>query len=218
MSLAERPPPPLGPDWKPWGERLTDFLTRTKSKLSYYLAGESAGEDGVLLWDRTGYPVVSKNGEWRQIKLAGGSGSFASTVDVVAASPDTAYAIPFDLVSATGTVTIDAADSTKIIFAEAGVYSVAGNFQLLSSTAAVKTIYLWTMLDGTTDSVSVQTDIKDSGQVKTVGVSFTLTIAAGSYLQIKWAVSNIALRLKVVAATAFAPTTRAAQVSITRAS
>jgi hypothetical protein len=36
-------------------------------------SGSVAAEDGVLLWDAAnGYPVVSKDGVWRQITLADG--------------------------------------------------------------------------------------------------------------------------------------------------
>ena len=52
MSLAENPPPPLGPEWKPWGERLVSFLARTKTKLAYYIAGDTAAEDGVVGYRR----------------------------------------------------------------------------------------------------------------------------------------------------------------------
>ena len=126
MSLAENPPPPLGPDWKPWGERLASFLARTKSKLAYYIAGESASEDGVILWDRTGYPVISKNGVYRQIVLADGYGNFSATSDIVASQADTAYAIAFTTAVANGGISLNASDSTRIDFVEAGVYSISG--------------------------------------------------------------------------------------------
>ena len=114
MSLAENPPPPLGPEWKPWGERLVSFLARTKTKLAYYIAGDTAAEDGVVLWDRTGYPVVSKNGEFRQIVLADGYGEFSATSSITAASADTAYNISFTSVNANGGLSIDPSDKKKL--------------------------------------------------------------------------------------------------------
>ncbi len=65
-----QPPPPLGTDWKAWGERLVAHLTTNKDKLRYITSGESAAEDGVLMWDRVqGTLVVSKNGVWVKVKL-----------------------------------------------------------------------------------------------------------------------------------------------------
>lgn len=64
------PPAPLGPNWKPWGERLVAYLATNKEKLRHITAGESASEDGVLMWDRSlGTVVVSKGGVWVKVKL-----------------------------------------------------------------------------------------------------------------------------------------------------
>jgi hypothetical protein len=65
-----QPPPPLGSDWKNWGERLVSYLVTNKDKLRYITSGESASDDGVLMWDRVqGTLVVSKNGAWVKVKL-----------------------------------------------------------------------------------------------------------------------------------------------------
>jgi hypothetical protein len=95
MSIAQNPPPPLGPDWKPWGERLIDYLKRVRSKLPFFETGDSATEDGVMLWDTTGYPVISKGGEYRQIVLADGFGTFVSNTDQTTTA-NTATAISWD--------------------------------------------------------------------------------------------------------------------------
>ena len=95
MSIAQNPPPPLGPDWKPWGERLIDYLKKVRSKLPFFETGDSATEDGVMLWDTSGYPVVSKGGEYRQIVLADGFGTFVSNTDQTTTA-NTATAISWD--------------------------------------------------------------------------------------------------------------------------
>ena len=65
-----KPPPPLGADWKSWGERLNSFLAHSKDKLRHLTSGESASEDGIMMWDRTNQTiVVSKNGAWVKVKL-----------------------------------------------------------------------------------------------------------------------------------------------------
>ena len=70
MSIGAFPPPPGGPEWKPWGERLNDYLRRVRSQLAYFETGDSAKDDGIILWDSTGYPVVSAGGEFKQIVLS----------------------------------------------------------------------------------------------------------------------------------------------------
>lgn len=72
MSYQNRPPALAG-NVNTWAERLNDWLVRNTSKLGYYLAGQSAAEDGVLLWDRDNSQViVSSSGSW--VPLAGGGG------------------------------------------------------------------------------------------------------------------------------------------------
>ena len=61
------PPPPQGDQWKPWAERLVSYMTRIRTLLSTRLDSDNPSQDGIILWDRTGYPVVSKNDEFRQI-------------------------------------------------------------------------------------------------------------------------------------------------------
>ena len=65
-----KPPPPLGSDWKNWGERLVSYLTTNTDKLRYLTSGDSAAEDGILMWDRANQTlVVSKSGVWVKVKL-----------------------------------------------------------------------------------------------------------------------------------------------------
>tara|TARA_R110001632_G_scaffold2441_1_gene10961 strand:+ start:54 stop:269 length:216 start_codon:yes stop_codon:yes gene_type:complete len=68
MSIAT-PPPPLGSDWKPWGERINKFLTSTRNKLQFRDSEAKATEDGILMWDAAqDAVVVSKNGAWVKLK------------------------------------------------------------------------------------------------------------------------------------------------------
>ena len=69
MSVAT-PPPPIGANWKIWGERINKFLTSTRNKLQHKDSDSVASEDGILLWDATEETVVvSKNGAWVKIEL-----------------------------------------------------------------------------------------------------------------------------------------------------
>ena len=89
-------PPHIGPDFAQWGRQLTQYLQRNLSKLGFKSAGDNPSENGVILWDEgSGYPVVSKNGEWRQIVLEDGQYSGGITSDQTAASADTAYPLTY---------------------------------------------------------------------------------------------------------------------------
>ena len=66
---TQTPPPPLGSDWKPWGEKLNSFLTTTRNKLQFYNADRKATQDGIIMWDEAqNAVVVSKNGAWVKLK------------------------------------------------------------------------------------------------------------------------------------------------------
>jgi hypothetical protein len=68
MSIAT-PPPPLGTNWKTWGERINSFLTSTRNKLQHKDATSKATEDGILMWDEAqNAVVVSKNGAWVKLQ------------------------------------------------------------------------------------------------------------------------------------------------------
>jgi len=66
---TQTPPPPLGSDWKPWGERLNSFITTTRNKLQFFNSDSKATQDGILMWDAAqDAVVVSKNGAWVKLK------------------------------------------------------------------------------------------------------------------------------------------------------
>ena len=63
MSILDSPPRLLNENWPQWAQRMSIWLAKTRSELRHKVTGESAAEDGILLWDQVGqYPVVSING------------------------------------------------------------------------------------------------------------------------------------------------------------
>eukprot|EP01050_Picozoa_sp_SAG11_P000686 SAG11_NODE_23_length_24947_cov_7.815518_18_plen_220_part_00 len=216
MSLSERPPAAGRTEYRRWAERLNDFLVRTKSKLAFYVAGDSADEDGVLLWDRTGYPVISKDNQWRQIVLADGYGEIACTTSQVATAANTAYQIPFNSSATNGGISVNASDNTRIDFVEAGVYSITGHIQLKSSSAASKTAYYWLSVNGSNVDHSERLTVHNNNAFALLAVTDQINLNAGDYIQFNYAVDDVALWLDASAATAFAPASEAARISITR--
>jgi len=72
MSIIENPPRVLNSNWAQWAQRLTIWLSKTRSELRHKGTTESATEDGILLWDVAGYPVVSVNGVYVPIQITRG--------------------------------------------------------------------------------------------------------------------------------------------------
>jgi hypothetical protein len=145
-----------------------------------------------------------------------GSAIFTATVTQTALSPDTVYQIPWDLASENGSIKRNVSDNTKIEFTEAGTYLIAGNLQLKSSSASAKTFYFFPTINGASDTKSVRSGLKDNNVLGTLGVSAALPLNAGDYIQANWAVTDVAGWLDASAATSFAPSSYAAQISIIR--
>ena len=216
MSILDQPPKLINLNWLQWAQRTSAWLALTRSTLRQRLTGESAADDGVMLWDNTGYPVVSKNGVYRQIVLADGFGNFSATADIVAASPNTAYSIAFTAFTANGGISLNASDSTRIDFAEAGVYSLSGHLQLKSTSASTKTLYWWVAINGANTNHSERMSLHNNNGLHILGVSDQLNLAAGDYINVKWATDDVDLFLDGSAATAFAPASEPINLSITR--
>ena len=71
MSILDQPPKLINLNWLQWAQRTSVWLSTTRSALRHRGAGESAAEDGVLLWNQTGeYPVVSVNGAYVPVQIA----------------------------------------------------------------------------------------------------------------------------------------------------
>lgn len=211
------PPPPFGADWKPWGERLNTYLSRIRTLLSTRLPSDVAADDGILLWDRTGYPVVSKDGVFRQIVLADGYASLSRTTVQVATAINTAQAIGWDAPSFNSGIALDPTDNTKIVFEEDGVYLLAFAVELLSSSSNAKSGWFWPRIDGVdVPGSTIKVTLSDNGHHIVMSRSAAFPMTAGSYLQAMWAVNDLTLWIDAPAATAFAPSSPAVTLAITR--
>lgn len=211
------PPPPFGADWKPWGERLNTYLSRIRTLLSTRLPSDVAADDGILLWDRAGYPVISKDGAFRQVVLADGYASLSRTTAQVATAINTAQAIGWDAPSFNSGIALDPTDNTKIVFEEDGVYLLAFAVELLSSSSSAKSGWFWPRIDGVdVPGSTIKVTLSDNGHHIVMSRSAAFPMTAGSYLQAMWAVSDLTLWIDAPAATAFAPSSPAVTLAITR--
>jgi hypothetical protein len=207
----------MGTEWKAWGERLVSYLSRVRTILSTKLSTDNPSQDGILLWDRAGYPVVSKNNEFRQVVLADGYGLFLRSTDQTAAAINTAYAISWDTPTFNDGIVLNPSDATKIVFEEGGTYLLAFAVELLSSSSNAKNAWFWPRIDGTdVPGSTIRVTMSANGQYLVMSRSAIFQMSANSYLQAMFAVDDTTLSISAPAATAFAPASPAVTLSITR--
>ena len=211
-----RLPLPLSNDWKTWGRQLTTALNQAIPNLSHKTDQDNASQNGTLLWDETnGYPVVSKNGEWRQIVLADGLYMGGITSNVTAAAINTPYALTYTPQFASGIA--NGTPASRIVFAEGGLYQVSFSAQISSSSSTSTKFYFWPRINGVdmTGSTMINT-LHNNGASVVTSRAAVFQVSAGDYLEAMWAVDVTTGFLEAAAATAFSPAAPASTISITR--
>ena len=210
-------PPPVGPDWKVWGRQLSTYLGRALSRMQFKAGNPVPAENGILLWDDVaGYPVVSKDGEFRQIILEDGHYRGIISSNVTAAAADTAYALTYTSTAADG-ITNDGTNPSRIVFSEAGEYVVSFSAQVSSSTASAVTFRFWPRINGTNATgATMVTSLHNNGSTFVASRTAIFTVAANDYLEAVWATTDTNGFLDATAATAYAPSAPASTIAITR--
>ena len=216
--MIELPPSPTDNKWQTYVQRLSRYLVRTKDKLTQKTQDEVASDDGVILWDRENkYPVVSRDGVYKQIILEDGHAYLSRSTNVTAASANTAYAIQYDSPSDAVGISLDGTDATKIVFAEAGEYLLNFSAQISTSTSSSVNFYFWARINGTDVAKSTMfNSLKQNSTTLVVSKSAIFELEANDYLQAMWAVDDTTGILDATAATAFAPAAPATTLSIAR--
>ena len=216
MSLGFTPPP-VTADLQVWGQNVVGYLRRTASRLQFKSATASSVEDGIILWDAVnGYPVVSKNNEWRQMVLADGQYMGGVTTSQTAAAANTAYAVTFTAMAANG-ISNDGAHPSRLVFSESGEYLVNFSAEISSGSSSSVDFYFWPKVNGTNVAGSTMVNtLKNNGARLVVARSAIFDFNAGDYLEAMWAVSDTNGHLEATAATAFCPAAPAVTISITR--
>lgn len=208
MSILDVPPKLLNDNWPQWAQRTSLWLAKTRSALRHKVTGESAAEDGVLLWDQIeSQPVVSLNGEYVPIVLRGGYGAFTRTTDATITTINTATAVSLDSNGFSEGVELGTPTS-RVVFDDAGIYMLAFSAQLTSSNASLKTVWFWPRVNGVdAQGSTIKVSIKENDTTTVLSRTQIFNVLAGDYLEIMWASSDLAIKLEAVPATAFAPST-----------
>ncbi len=209
--------PVIGQDLRGWGEELRRFLARTWDNLSFKSSDASPATDGIILWDASGgYPIVSKNGEWRQVVLADGYAVLGQDADITAAAADTAYKIALDDITTEG-ITLTGSPLTEITFVEGGLYKLAFTAQIASSTSSTVNFRFWPRLNGTDVTGStIVASLHNNGATIVVSRTAIFSVNANDVLNVMWATDNTSGTLKAHAATAYAPASPSVTLVISR--
>jgi len=217
MTQQQRPPEPYGDDWKTWGRRLMQFMSQTRSPLVQQTGGETAADDGTLMWDRENlWPVISRSGVWRQIVIANGVAHLEITTDQTAASANTAYPLTYTIMAGSVGVSLGT-PASRIVFTEGGAYTLSFTAQTSSSSSSTVNFWFWPRLNGVDVADSgMQNTLHQNGATMIVSRTQIFNVNAGDYLEAYWATDSTNGSLQHHAANAFAPATPASTLAISR--
>ena len=209
--------PPIGPDLRQWGRQLTIYLQQNLAKLGFKTSTDNPSENGVILWDNVnGYPVVSKNGEFRQIVLEDGHADFIKTADVVPVAANTAYKLTYDAPTGNDGIT-QGTPASRIVFEEAGQYVISFSAQISSTSASTVHFYFWPSVNGTNVANSgMTTALHQNNATLVTSRTQIFTVAANDYLEVNYMIDNTAGFLNYTAASSPVPAIPASTLAITR--
>jgi len=209
--------PPITVNINQWAENMRRYLGRALDQLGFKETYSSASENGVMLWDNAlGYPVVSKNGEWRQVVLEDGHGDFFINADVTAASANTAYKLTYTAEASNDGITLGT-PASRIVFEEAGQYVIAFSAQISSTSSSTVHFYFWPSVNGTDiNNSAMTTALHQNNATLVTARTQVFTVAANDYLEVNWMTDNTDGFLNATAAASPVPNIPASTLSITR--
>ncbi len=209
--------PPITVNINQWAENMRRYLGRALDQLGFKETYSSASENGVLLWDNVNeYPVVSKNGEWRQVVLEDGHGDFYIAADVTAASASTAYKLTYTAGASNDGITLGT-PASRIVFEEAGEYVISFSAQISSTSASTVHFYFWPSVNGTDiNNSAMTTALHQNNATLVTSRTQIFTVAANDYLEVNWMVDSTSGFLNATAAASPVPNIPASTLSITR--
>ena len=193
------------------------YLGRALDQLGFKETYSSASENGVLLWDNVnGYPVVSKNGEWRQVVLEDGHADFMKTADVVPVAANTAYKLTYDAPTGNDGIT-QGTPASRIVFEEAGEYVISFSAQISSTSASTVHFYFWPSINGTNVADSgMTTALHQNNATLVTSRTQIFTVAANDYFEVNYMIDNTSGFLNYTAASSPVPAIPASTLAITR--
>jgi len=145
-------------------------------------------------------------------------GQFTKNTTITPAAANTAYALAWDTTVIAEGFSITGSPTTRMTAAHSGLYNFAARIQFSSGNSNSKSAWMWLKKNGTTNigSSTAVGSLKDSGGYTVLSINDFVSLAAGDYVELFWAVDDTGLQPTNVAATAFAPSAPTAHVAVTQ--
>lgn len=213
-----RVPPPVSRDLRQWAESIRRYLGLALDQLGYRNATSSASENGVMLWDNEfGYPVVSKDGEFRQLIIANGYAQLNQDADITAAAANTAYSILYDTPSFADGVSLDGTNPERIVFEEGGIFLLSFTAQVSSTSSSTVTFRFWPRINGVDiDGSTIVAKLHQNDASTVVSRAALFQLSAGDYLEVMWATSSTSGYIHAFPSTAYAPSAPSTTLGVMR--
>lgn len=182
-------------------------------------AGVFAASDGTpIVIDTTtdhAYYLASGN-TVKALGILQRVGAFADTTTQAQAAINTPKAVTFNTTLADQGVAIGTPTS-RIVPAYPGLYAFQFSLEMQSNNASSKNLWVWPRRSGV-DIPNSNTKITVSGSGTTVeiGWAYPLTMGAGDYFELMWAVDDISLVIQSITAPAFGPAVPSALLTATQ--
>lgn len=146
-------------------------------------------------------PLQAEYFKGRGDELTIPSALYFSTQDQTAAATNTAYDITYNNVYFENELTLT--NNKEIYALRNGIYNFQLSAQLLSTNSSAKTLQIWINRDGTDIGYSSHAyTVASNNEYTEVNWNFNIDVDAGSYIKIRWATTDTALRFDAVAPSA----------------
>jgi hypothetical protein len=179
--------PVVGPDVSVWANDMRRYLGRQLDRLSWRVTGQTAAENGMILWDEsTSSPVVSRDGVWASISSLYNS-IYVSRAEQLTGAIDSTkiYVIDGIIDIGSGTINIPAGGMSLkgFGFGISGIVSTADNSTIFSYSGAFSGSLLITGLDiqasGSGSKVFNLDNAENLGRCEFVDTTFSLCSSLG---------------------------------------
>jgi hypothetical protein len=131
------------------------------------------------------------------------NGLFFSTTDQPIAVINTAQPIDFPIEYLNNAVRVNSGTDSRIYVDVGGVYNFQFSGQLLSGSASSKQVYIWIRRNNIDIGYSThQYTVAGSGNHLNVSWNFNIDLAAGEYVEMRWAADDTNMKLEAAVATA----------------
>ena len=142
-------------------------------------------------------------------------GSFDSTTDQTLGAINTATPVTLSNTLRSNGITLTS--GSRLNAAESGFYQIDASIQLSSNSASAKNVYFWLRKNGVNVPESTRALTVDiNGGFTPISIIYSISLAAGDYVELYWAANDTNVTLDAQAASAFAPTAPSVLVNVSQ--